>query len=361
MTRDRTFTSRVFALAFAGALAWALFRVFRPFLSPILWALLLAFLLFPVNRRLRARFKGRKGAAALSLTAAAIAGIVVPAALLVVAFVDQGSQLLSKLSAMADQYKVARPSDILQIPVIDQVLHKLQEKVPVTTDQFQQWLVGLLRRTVQLLIAGSRGVFMGALDAVFGAVLTLFLLYFFIRDGDEFAERAIRLIPADETLKRRLAAHLSSVTRAVVLGALLTALVQGALLGAAFAISGLPSPVVFGALAAVCSLIPFAGTALVWVPGALLLGAQGHWGWAIFLAVWGALVVGTADNILRPLLISGQARISTLAVFLGVLGGLAAFGMIGLFLGPVLIALALELVRFAEQDRQAGDAAAPSG
>jgi predicted PurR-regulated permease PerM len=361
MTRDRTFTSRVFALVFAGALAWALFRVFQPFLSAILWALLLAFLLFPLNRRLRARFKGRKGAAALALTAAAIAGIVVPAALLVVAFIDQGSQLLSKLSAMADQYKIARPSDILQIPVIDRILHNIQEKVPVTTDQFQKWLVDLLRRTVQLLIAGSRGVFMGALDVVFGAVLTLFLLYFFIRDGDELAERAIRLLPADETLKRRLAAHLSSVTRAVVLGALLTALVQGALLGAAFGVSGLPSPVVFGVLAAVCSLIPFGGTALVWVPGALLLGAQGHWGRAVFLAVWGALVVSTADNILRPLLISGQARISTLAVFLGVLGGLAAFGMIGLFLGPVLIALALELVRFAEQDREARDAPAPSG
>jgi predicted PurR-regulated permease PerM len=89
----------------------------------------------------------------------------------------------------------------------------------------------------------------------------------------------------------------------------------------------------------------------VWVPGALLLGAEGRWGWAIFLAVWGALIVGSADNVLRPMLISGRAQISTLPVFFGVLGGLAAFGMIGMFLGPVLVALALELFRCAEEDR----------
>lgn len=352
MTGDRTFTSRVFGLVFAGALAWALFRVFQPFLSPMLWALLLAFLLFPVNRWLRARFRGRKGAAALSLTAAAIVGIVVPAALLAIAFVDQGSELLTKLSAMVDQYKIARPSDILQIPLIDRILQKLQERIPVTADQFQAWLVEILRRAVELLISSGRSIFVGALGMVVGAVLMLFLLYFFLRDGDAFARRIILLIPADEARKQRLAAHLSSVTRAVVLGSLLTALVQGGLVGAAFGISGLPSPVVFGVLAAVCSVVPVGGTALVWVPGALLLGAQGRWGWAAFLAVWGALVVGTADNFLRPLLISGRAQISTLPVFLGVLGGLAAFGMIGLFLGPVLIALALELVRFAEQDRE---------
>ena len=348
-------TSRVFGLVFAGLLGWALWLILRPFFGAILWALLLAFLLFPVNRRLRARLKGRKGAAALILTFAVILGIVLPAAILTVAFVGQGSDLLARLSTMADQYKIARPSDILHVPAVDHVLKAIQDRIPVTTDQIQQGLVNGLRTVVQFLMTSGRSAFLGALGAMVSLALTLFLVYFFFRDGDDATRRVIRMIPLQEGRKKRLVDHIAAVTRAVVLGTLVTALAQGASIGIGFWISGLPSPVVFGVLAAVCALLPVGGTAFVWVPGALLLGAQGRWGWAIFLAVWGALIVGSADNVLRPLLISGRAQISTLAVFFGVLGGLAAFGMIGMFLGPVLIALALAVFRFAEEDFGAGD------
>jgi predicted PurR-regulated permease PerM len=349
MADDRQFSRRVFGIAVAVGLAYALFLIFRPFVGPILWALLLSFLLFPANRRLRVLLAGRAGAAAIVLTVAVLVGIVVPGALIAAAFIGQGSELLSKLSALADRYKIARPTDILQIPFIDRFLHAIQEKIPVTAEQVQGWLVGFLRGAVQFLVTGGRNVFLGALGMVVAGTLTIFLLYFFFRDGDVFARRIIRLIPAEEGRKRQLADHLSSVTRAVVLGSLLTALAQGIMIGVGFAIAGLPSPVVFGVLAAVFALLPVGGTAFVWVPGALLLGAQGRWGWAIFLAVWGALLVGSADNVLRPLLISGRAQISTLPIFFGVVGGLAAFGMIGMFLGPVVIALALALLRSAEE------------
>jgi len=349
MANPPSFYARVFALAFAGALAWALWRVLQPFLPSLLWALLLAFLLFPVNRWLRERWRGRRGAAALALTFAVIVGVVVPAGLLATAFVRQGSDLLSRLTRFADQYKIVRPSDVLRIPMVERMLEQVQDRVPVTTEQVQAWLVQSLRSVVALLVASGRSIFVGALGWVVACLLTLFLLYFFFRDGDGFAARMAGLVPLEESHKRRLIAHLAAVVRAVVLGSLVTALVQGGLLGVAFAVSGLDSPVVFGVLAAACSLIPIGGTALVWIPAALLLVAQGRWGWAVFLVLWGALVVGTADNVLRPLLISGRAKISTLPVFLGVLGGLAAFGMIGMFLGPVLIALALELMRFAEE------------
>jgi predicted PurR-regulated permease PerM len=349
MTQGRSLTSQALGLAFAGALAYALFRILEPFFSPILWAILLAFLLFPANRRLRQRLGGRKGVAAMILSLAALVGIVVPAGLLMLAFVSQGSELLNQLSSMAERYKIARPSDILHIPVVDSLLHRLQDKIPFTADQVQSWLVDGLRGAIYFLLQSGRTAFLGALGAVVSLALTLFLVYFFFRDGDEFAARAIHLIPTDEGRKKRLVEHLSAVTRAVVLGSLVTAVAQGAFLALGFWISGLPSPVVFGVLAGVCALLPVGGTAFVWVPGALLLGAQGRWGWAIFLFVWGAVIVGSADNVLKPMLISGRAEISTLAVFIGVLGGLAAFGMIGMFLGPVLVALALELFRFAEE------------
>jgi predicted PurR-regulated permease PerM len=118
-------------------------------------------------------------------------------------------------------------------------------------------------------------------------------------------------------------------------------------------ITGLPSPVVFGVIAALTALLPFGGTALVWVPAAIVLATQDHWGWAIFMVVWGALLVSLVDNFVRPWLVSGRADVSTLTVFIGVLGGLAAFGAIGLFLGPVVLALIIALIRFVLEMRRA--------
>lgn len=138
------------------------------------------------------------------------------------------------------------------------------------------------------------------------------------------------------------------MTRAVVRGTVLTSMVQGLLLGTGFAIVGLPAPVVFGVLGAVLSVVPFGGTALVWVPAVAVLLLQGRYGSAVGLVVVGA-IVSSVDNFLKPLLISGRAYVPTIGVFIGVIGGLAAFGMIGLFLGPVLIALALALVKFAQE------------
>jgi predicted PurR-regulated permease PerM len=131
-------------------------------------------------------------------------------------------------------------------------------------------------------------------------------------------------------------------------GTILTAIVQGLLLGTGFAIVGLPAPVVFGVIGAILSVVPFGGTALVWVPAVAVLAFQGRYGAAIALLVIGA-IVSSVDNFLKPLLISGRAYVPTIAIFIGVIGGLAAFGMIGLFLGPVVIALVLALVQFAQE------------
>ena len=135
------------------------------------------------------------------------------------------------------------------------------------------------------------------------------------------------------------------------------ALAQGFLVGIGFWIAHLPSPLVFGVIAALFALIPVVGTSIVWGLGALYLVTQGAFGYAIFLAVWGVLVVGTADNVLRPLLISGRADVPTLAVFIGVVGGLSAFGFIGLFLGPIVLGLLIALFRYeAEMHSPGGDA-----
>lgn len=349
---DSQFYPRVFALAAAGLLAFALFRILQPFIGSILWAFLLAFLLFPVNQRVRRALAGRRGVAAIVLTLAVILLLVGPATLLAIAFASQASELVGHVQKAAAQHQIARPSDLLRIPILDRVIRWIEALVPVTAAQIQGGMVEGAKGLLQLLASISGSFFVGALGAVVGMAMTLLLLFFFLRDGEVMVQKVLLLIPLDGERKAHLVEHLAAVTRAVVLGALLTAIVQGTLVGIAFALVRLPSPLVFGVLAAVASLVPLVGASLVWVPAAVVLGVQGRWAAALFLAVWGVAVVTSADNVIRPRLIAGRAQISTLPVLLGLMGGVAAFGPIGMVLGPVVVALVLALLRFAEESRE---------
>jgi len=350
-TTQERFYARVFGLVVSALLAYALFLIFRPFVGPMLWAALLAFLLFSLNRKLRRKLKGRRGLAAFLMTVGVTLGIVIPVTLLVIAFASQSSDLIRRVGEAAGRYRIARPQDILRIPQLRKAAAWLAERLPISVEQIQQWVVQGARTALEFAVENSRFVFLGALGAFVGLTLMLFILFFFFRDGEEIARRGVALVPLEEDRKRSLVKHLSEVTEAVVYGSLLTSLAQGVLTGIAFAIAGLPSPVVFGVVAAVTSLIPMVGTGIVLAPAAIVLVAQGRWGAAIFMAIWGVAVVGLADNFLRPLFISGRAEIATLPIFIGVLGGLAAFGPIGLFLGPLILALVLALIRFAEEGR----------
>src|SRR5690606_29244605 len=137
------------------------------------------------------------------------------------------------------------------------------------------------------------------------------------------------LIPMESSYKARLFEHLAAVTRAMVYGTGLTALIQGTLVGLAFFFVGLPSPIVFGVIAALAGLLPVGGTALVWVPATIALAAQGRWGAAIFMLLWGTLLGGLVGNAARPVLVSRRASLSALAVFLAVVRHLFASGAVG--------------------------------
>ena len=343
------FYQRVFALVTAGVLAALLLRIIQPFVGAILWSLLLAVLLHPLQVVLARRLGGRTALASLLVTLAGALLILAPAAGLAVVFARQARDLVGMFQGMADRYHVTRPSDILDVPLLARAVEWIEAMTPVTAEQIQTWVLDGGKTLLAVLVGSSGQFFAGALGALVSVILALFLLFFFLRDGKDMARRALSLVPLSPERRMALADHLSAVTRAVAFGALLTALVQGALVGIAFAIVRLPSPVVFGVLAAVAALLPLVGTALVWLPAAGVLVAQGRLGSALFLAIWGIAVVSSIDNFLRPLVISGRAQISTLPVFLGLLGGISAFGPIGIVLGPVVVALTLALLRFAEE------------
>ena len=342
------FYARVFAIAATAGLAVLLLSTLRPFIIPGVWATLFAALLHPLNVRLKRR-KVKPGLAAGLLTAGAALVIVLPVTVVGLIFARQAGELLQAIQQGAEAQHIAGLSDVLEHPLAQGPLKMLEDYAGIRAADFVPWIKTGAQRVVQFALSLSGTVFVGALGAVGSFFLVMFLLFFFVRDGEAIARTFVHLVPLAPGRRDTLLNNLVAVVRAVVFGTLVTALTQGTLVGIGFALVGLPSAIVFGVFAVLASLIPVVGTSLVWAPAALVLFAQGRTGAAIFMVLWGVVLVASVDNFLRPLLISGQTGVPTLVVFAGVLGGLAGFGFPGLFLGPLVLTLTVALVRYADE------------
>jgi predicted PurR-regulated permease PerM len=343
---ERRLYVRLGGLLLLAALSYVVWRIVTPLWQPLLWALLLGALLAPWNLRLTRRLGGRAQLASSITTLLTVLLFILPMLAAGGAVAAQAAQLLRRIEHRIPELSKGTEIDLSSLPWLDSSLAWLDANTSVSLAQLQGWFTEGLQRLLQVLVKSGGSAVMSALGTAVSFVVMLFVLFFVLRDGPALARQVVRMLPIEQRRRTLLWQHLSDVTRAVFLGIGLTALAQGALLGVGFWIAGLPSPLVFGVIGVILALIPMVGPALLWVPAAIWLAIQGHHGYAIFLALWGAVVVSLVDNLLRPLLISGRAEVPTLAVFVGVMGGLAAFGFIGLFVGPIVLGLLVALFRF---------------
>lgn len=347
---DAGFYRRLLGVAGLALVAYLVFRIVEPFIGPIAWALFIGFLMQPAQQRLARLMRGRESVAALTLTLLVLVLFLGPLTVLALAFARQAAELAARLQDRMSGQEPGLLADMDRLPVVGRALDWLNANLSIDTAHVQNWLVEGAKTLFQNLASYGGVAFLGAVGTVLAFTAMIFILFFIIRDGRAIVRAGAALVPLPADRRGALAERLASVTRAVVRGTVLTSLVQGFLLGVGFALAGLPAPVVFGVVAAVLSVVPFGGTALVWVPALLILLAQGRYGQAAAILVVG-VVVSSVDNFLKPILISGRSPLPTLAVFIGVIGGLAAFGLIGLFVGPVVIALVLALIEFARENR----------
>ncbi len=350
---DRRFYVRLGAVLLLAALAYLVWRIVTPLWQPLLWAVLLGALLAPLNLRLTRRLGNRPRLASAVTTLLTVMLFLLPVAVIAGSVAAQAAQLLGKLDSQVPTMSDMTSLDLGHVPWLAQPLEWLGQNTGITIAQVQGWLVAASKKVLQFLASSSGNFVLGALGTLVSFLLMLFVLFFVLRDGPELATKVVRMLPIEEQRRTRLWQHLAEVTRAVFMGIGLTALVQGTLVGIGFWIAGLPSPLVFGVVAALFALVPLVGTTIVWGPGAIFLALHGDYPHAIFLLLWGVIAVGMVDNFLRPLLISGRAEVPTLAVFVGVMGGLSAFGFIGLFLGPIVLGLLVALFRYENERRSA--------
>jgi predicted PurR-regulated permease PerM len=340
---ERRFYARLGGVLLLAVLAVLVWLIVAPLWHPLAWALLLGSLLAPLNLRVTARLGGRTQLGSAVTMVAAVLLFILPVVGVLGAVAAQAARLLARLeNGMPNLGQL----DLANLPWLASMVEWIEANTSVSLAQLHGWTIEGAKRLLQALVASGGSFLMGALGTLASFALMLFVLFFVLRDGPALAQKFVRLLPIEERRRSLLLQHLADVTRAVFLGIGLTALVQGLLVGVGFWIAGLPSPLAFGAVAVLASLIPMVGAALVWAPGALYLAAHGEYGHATVLVAWGSIVVGMADNFLRPMLISGRAEVPTLAVFVGVMGGLSAFGFIGLFLGPIVLGVLVALFRY---------------
>jgi predicted PurR-regulated permease PerM len=309
------------------------FLVIRPFLAPLAWAVVFAMMFYPVYDELAIRFGPARGAFATTLMAAVL--IVAPAVMLV-------SVLAREVPLVIDYVQQASLSAPDQIERVWQVLRR-RSPVPLPDDP-----TVILREGVQralAFLAPRAGAAVADVLATVGSLFVmLFAMFFLLRDGYTFGRRVRELLPLPDRERERLISDTRDLVVASVGVGLLVAAIQGTIGGVAYWLLDIGAPVLWGVAMAICSLIPVVGTGLVWVPTALWLLFSGHAGRGVVLIIIGVVVIGLVDNIVRPLLLSGRTSASGLVIFLGLLGGVGAFGFIGIVLGPIILVTASNLV-----------------
>jgi predicted PurR-regulated permease PerM len=312
--------------------------VMRPFLVPIVWAGILAYVTWPLYRAVR-RVTRRPRLSAALFTATVALGVGVPVAWLLVALAGEANHLIALTRQWLDA-GAPFPAWVMSRPWLAERAVEIRDNAIVEPTAVIQYATRYASQVSGRLVEVASGL----ASNVFKFAITVLSLFFFYVDGEGLGAQAGRLARIVFPTAPQVLEHVGSVVRAVVFGLIGTGLVQGLIAGIGFAIFGVPSPVALGAITFVASFVP-AGPLLVWAGAAVWLLLGGHTTGAIGMTVYGLLLISSIDNVLRPILISGgQVPIHFLVVFFGVLGGLASFGMLGLFLGPVLLSVTFALV-----------------
>jgi predicted PurR-regulated permease PerM len=310
------------------------FQVVEPFLVPLGWAGVLAVCVYPIYARGVRRF-GRSRAAVWT-TALVLVLLVLPVWLVVSALVNEGASAAAAVQSIAS---MPLPQSMVN------AWNWLQSHVPLLAGTQLMTVVSAAAQKLVGALAGASGSILGGLALVIlDLFITLFALFFFLRDGEAIANRIRSVLPFGEDQRERVLRQVGDLIYASVIAGLAVAAVQGLLGGLAFWVLGLHAPVVWGTIMGFFSLVPVLGAWVIWFPVAIWLMATGEVTRGLILTAIGAGLVSTADNILRPMLLSGRSSMNGLVTFIALLGGVAAFGFIGLIFGPVVIAVAMALV-----------------
>ncbi|RXJ73858.1 AI-2E family transporter [Veronia nyctiphanis] len=325
---------------------YACYTLIEPYVGSIVLAFIVSLLFAPLHGKIKTLLPNKSNlAAALSCLLLTVI-IIIPLIVVFAAILNQGLKFFSDSYAW---FSSGGAEIILNSPQVTYAINLVNSLPiePITAQEIAQKAASTLSKfSGQMLSFSSK--FVGDITGMFvNFLLMLFVLFFLLRDHAKIIQTLRHVIPLSRSQEDTLLEEVEKVAKSAVLGSFLTALAQGLVGGFAMWLAGFPG-LFWGTMMAFASFIPVVGTALIWLPSAIYLLLIGQWEWGIFLIAWGALVVGSVDNILRPLLMQGNSGMNTLLIFFSLIGGLHVFGLMGLIYGPIVFSVTLVLFHMYE-------------
>ena len=334
----RTSEDRSF-LVWLGIITLAFGWLLWPFSGALLWATLLAIIFAPVYRRFLEGLPEWRNLAALSTVIVVVVLVLIPVGIVIASLVDQGGELYQRIQA--GEINLAHPLQQLKAALPDWAASISDRLAGIDLSALKERLSGLVVPAGQQLAGHAINIGQLTLEFVASLLVMLYLLFFFLRDGDELSQRIRGALPLRAGQTAEILDAFILAVRGTIKGIILVALIQGALGGLIFWLLGLTAPLLAGAIMALLSLLPVLGSALVWVPAGLYLLVSGAVTKGLILLAFGTFVIGLADNFLRPALVGQSIRMPSYVVLLATLGGLATFGANGFVIGPLVAAMFL--------------------
>lgn len=339
-------------------LVWGVYLILTPFAEVLLAASMLTVSFYPVYQWIHARVRNSDAAAALCILLLLVALLAPLAALgtVVASEAQSAFQTLERQSAEHGGW-----ANYLG-QAADTPVQWVGARTGIPAGEIKAAISERAQVAAGKMVAWSGRLFGNLAATTTDILLTLFVMLFLFPIGERFGQHLHEYVPIERHRLELMMGTMKSAIVANLYGMIAVAASQGALVGVGFALTGVPSPVFWAVVAAFASLIPLIGTALVVAPAVIALAVSGAYGKAVFLLVWGIVVVGMSDNFVRPMVLKKGIEMNTLAIFLSLMGGIQAFGFIGLFAGPVIVTMAFVMIRMLNQERliwQSGDDSEP--
>ncbi len=337
----------MYKLTLAALILFAMYlayMVFSPFLTPIVLSAVLAAIFYPLFTRIAAKLGGRETPAAVIVLLIVVFCVFLPTIFFLTGLVSQAA------TSIAEFTNWLKSPDFQQLVTkarLDAVLAWLQDKMPYmdfSTIDFQSGLVQFSRNVGQTMVSMSTSILGNAVTVLMDFFIMLFILFFLLKDGKRIIAYLKYLSPLHEEQEDIIIASLRNVSRAVLVGGLLVALLQGIAGGVGLSFVGIP-PLFWGTMMGFTSLVPVVGTGLVWAPALIYLLLMAKWKAALFLGLWCGLGVTSIDTFLRPYFMREAAGMPLLYIFLSVIGGIQVFGPAGLLYGPLILSFAMVMLR----------------
>lgn len=309
--------------------------ILQPFWSAIFWACAVAVIFSPLQSVLERYWGHRPNTTALATLSVCMLIVVIPVVFLTMAFVQEGVQLYQRLDSGDID-----PREMLQklrdaFPIIDNLLVEFG----VNPNDIREHIISGVQAVSKFLAKETFTIGQNTFGFLISLALMMYLTFFLLRDGGQLKDVLVKALPLGDERERALFQKFVEVTRATVKGNLVVAIAQGALGGFIFWALDIPAPLLWGVIMAFLSLIPAVGAAIVWFPAGLYLYATGEWVSATVLMAYGAIIIGLADNVLRPILVGRDTKLPDYVVLFSTIGGISLFGINGFVIGPLIAAL----------------------